>query len=112
MAGKKKSVSCDVETTLRIIGGKWKVLVIYFLQDGTKRFNQLHQSLGGISHRTLVKQLRELERDGIVSRKVYLQIPPKVEYSLTKVGHQLKPVLEAMHIWGERFGPRSAKPGS
>ncbi len=102
-ASKKKSVSCSVETTLAIIGGKWKVLVIYYLREGTKRFNELHRLLSGISHRTLVKQLRELERDGIVSRKIYQQIPPKVEYSLTRTGRDLEPVLLGMHSWGEKY---------
>ena len=100
---RKKSVSCAVETTLAVIGGKWKVLVIYYLREGTKRFNELHRSLTGISHRTLVKQLRELERDGIITRKIYQQIPPKVEYSLTKKGRGLEPVLAAMHSWGESY---------
>jgi DNA-binding HxlR family transcriptional regulator len=99
---KKKNVSCAVETTLAVIGGKWKVLVIYYLREGTKRFNELHRSLIGISHRTLVKQLRELEKDGIISRKIFQQIPPKVEYSLTRKGRELEPVLMAMHSWGEK----------
>lgn len=102
-ASKKKTVYCSVETTLRIIGGRWKVLVLYHLREGTKRFNELHRLLTGISHRTLVKQLRELEADGIISRKIYPQIPPKVEYSLTRNGKELGPVLNAMHAWGERF---------
>lgn len=98
----KKGVSCSVETTIGAIGGKWKVLVLYFLLEKTKRFNELHRLLNGISHRTLAKQLRELERDGIIKRKVYQQIPPKVEYSLTDMGRELKPVLMKMHEWGER----------
>lgn len=100
MAMNKKSVSCHVETTFGVIGGKWKVLVIYHLRSGVKRFNELHRALAGISHRTLVKQLRELEKHGIVNSKVFPQIPPKVEYSLTRKGRDLEPVLEAMHDWG------------
>ena len=108
-----KSVSCPVEATLRVIDGRWKVLVIHHLLDGTKRFSELHRALPGISHRTLSKQLRELEADGIIDRKMYPQIPPKVEYSLTASGRTLRPVLLAMHEWGEAFesGTRRKKPG-
>ena len=100
---KKKSVSCPVENTLAVIGGKWKVLVIYYLRQGTKRFNELHRLLDGISHRTLVKQLRELERDGIINRKIFQQIPPKVEYSLTRTGKELEDVLIGMEQWGAKY---------
>ena len=100
---KTKEVSCPVENTLSVIGGKWKVLVLYHLMQGTKRFNELHRALAGISHRTLVKQLRELETDGILSRKIYAQIPPKVEYSLSEKGKNLEPVLNAMHKWSEKY---------
>ncbi|MBI1824990.1 MAG: helix-turn-helix transcriptional regulator [Planctomycetes bacterium] len=99
----KKAVGCPVETTIRVIGGRWKVLVLHHLLDGTKRFAELHRALTGISHRTLTKQLRELESDGIISRKVYPQIPPKVEYSITPLGKKLSPVLFAMHDWGAEF---------
>ena len=99
----RKEVSCHVESTLRVIGGQWKVLVLYHLLEGTKRFSELTRLLQGVSARTLSKQLRELEADGIVNRRVYPQIPPKVEYSLTASGRKLKPVLMAMHKWGEQF---------
>ncbi len=90
MAKKKpKSVSCPVETTLRVIGGRWKVLIIHFLLQEKMRFGELTRSLGGISARTLSKQLRELEEDGVVSRKDFGEIPPRVEYSLTPVGKTL-----------------------
>lgn len=102
----RKEVSCHVETTLRVVGGRWKVLVLYHLLDGTKRFSELTRLLKGVSARTLSKQLRELEADGVVSRRVYPQVPPKVEYSLTPAGKQLKPVLTAMHEWGEAVGRR------
>ncbi|MBL8877920.1 MAG: helix-turn-helix transcriptional regulator [Phycisphaerales bacterium] len=102
----KKEVGCPVETTLRVIAGRWKVMVLHYLLPGTKRFNELHRALRGVSHRTLAQQLRELEHDGIVRRKVYPQIPPKVEYSLTALGRTLEPVLSAMHRWGETFPER------
>lgn len=106
MAKTRKTVSCSVETTLRVIAGRWKVLVLHYLLTATTRFNELHRKLGGISHRTLARQLRELERDGIVRRKVYAEIPPRVEYSLTALGKSLEPVLRAMHAWGEGFAHR------
>jgi DNA-binding HxlR family transcriptional regulator len=101
MAKKKgsKAFGCPVETTLDIIGGRWKVLIIHFLLDGTKRFGELTRSLGTISARTLSKNLRELEVDGVVIRKDYGEIPPKVEYSLTPLGASLKPILRAMEAW-------------
>lgn len=98
ISAKKKAV-CPVETTLKIIGGRWKVLIIHFLLVDTQRFGELTRLLGGISARTLSKQLRELETDGVVTRKDYGEIPPKVEYSLTPLGKSLKPVLLAMESW-------------
>ena len=106
MAKSRKTVSCPVESTLRVIEGRWKVLVLYHLLEGIKRFNQLHRLLGGISPRTLAKQLRELERDGILRRKVFPEIPPRVEYSLTPLGKSLEPVLLAMGQWGDAFSHR------
>lgn len=99
----KKTVRCPVETTITAIGGRWKVLVIHHLLEGTKRFGELTRLLKGISARTLTKQLRELEDSGIINRYVHQQIPPKVEYSLTTLGRNLKPVLFAMHDWGEEL---------
>jgi len=110
MAKAKKTVGCPVEVTLRVIGAKWKVLVIHYLLDGAKRFNELHRLLGGIAPRTLTKVLRELERDGIVDRKVHPEIPPRVEYSLTVVGRSLEPVLRSMGEWGEAFPKRAETP--
>ena len=100
----KKNVNCLVETTLAVVGGRWKVLVLQELLQGVKRFNELHRALSGITHKTLTQQLREMESHGIVNRNVYAQIPPKVEYSLTELGKTLKPVLTAMHTWAERHG--------
>jgi DNA-binding HxlR family transcriptional regulator len=100
----QKNISCFVETTLAVIGGRWKVLILQQLFGSVKRFNELHRLLAGITHKTLTQQLREMEADGIIHRKVYPQIPPKVEYSLTSLGKTLRPVLMAMHDWAERHG--------
>lgn len=95
--------SCAVEATLEAIGGKWKVLILHELFNGTKRFGEVHRNLHGITQKMLTQQLREMERDGLVHREVYMQVPPKVEYSLTALGKTLQPVLEAMHLWGKRY---------
>ena len=92
-----------LEVTLNIIAGRWKVIIIHYLLDGPKRFNQLQRLLGGITHRTLTKQLRELEDSGRVTRKDYGEIPPRVEYSLSRLGKSLEPVLHAMHEWGNKY---------
>lgn len=105
----KKTVSCPVETTLAVIHGRWKVLIIHHLLEGVKRFGELHRFLGGISHRTLTQQLRELEADHLIRRKVYPEVPPKVEYSLTPLGESLEPVLIAMHEWGEAYAQKVMK---
>ncbi|WP_017663129.1 winged helix-turn-helix transcriptional regulator [Baaleninema simplex] len=98
--------TCPVETTLRAIGGRWKVLILRELFQEVKRFNQLHRALDGITQKMLTQQLREMEADGLVLRTVYPQVPPKVEYSLTELGRSLKPILDAMHDWGEQFFER------
>jgi len=93
-------LTCSVEITLKVIGGRWKVLILRELFVGVKRFGELHRALHGITQKMLTQQLRELEQDGIINRHVYLQVPPKVEYSLTELGETLKPILDAMHEWG------------
>jgi DNA-binding HxlR family transcriptional regulator len=105
----KKSVSCPVETTLAVINGRWKVLVIHRLLEGTKRFGELHRALPGISHRTLTKQLREMEADRLLRRKVYREVPPRVEYSLTPLGESLKSILLAMDEWGKTYAQKVTK---
>ena len=100
---------CPVVNTLDIIGGKWKVLILYYLNGETRRFNELQRLLAGITQRMLTLQLRELENDGIVHREVYPQVPPKVEYSLTEFGRTLIPVIEAMHRWGEQYAAECVK---
>lgn len=102
-------LTCAVEATLEVIGGRWKVLILRELMQGVQRFNQLHRGLHGITQKMLTQQLRELEADGIIHREVYLQVPPKVEYSLTETGQTLKPVLEAMHNWGAAYISRPAE---
>ncbi len=92
--------SCPVEKTLMVIGGRWKVLILRELFKGVKRFGELNRGLERISQKMLTQQLREMEKDGIVHRKVFPQIPPKVEYSLTLLGRSLDTVLDAMHAWG------------
>jgi len=106
---KQKVASCPVETTLKVIGGRWKVLIIHFLLEDTKRFGELTRDLGGISARTLSKQLRELEEDGVVNRKDFREIPPKVEYSLTPLGKSLEQVLLSMEAWGTAVEKRRTK---
>ncbi|MFQ5589022.1 MAG: winged helix-turn-helix transcriptional regulator [Nitrospiria bacterium] len=101
---------CPVETTLKVIGGRWKVLILRELFKGTRRFGELQRGVQGITQKMLTQQLREMERDGIIHREVYPQIPPKVEYSLKPLGHSLKPVIDAMHRWGEAHQNARAKP--
>ncbi|KRG13110.1 winged helix-turn-helix transcriptional regulator [Lederbergia galactosidilytica] len=92
---------CRVEDALSILVGKWKpIILLYLLQEGTKRFSELKRSMPGITQKMLTKQLRELEEEDIVERVVYPQVPPKVEYSVTEYGRSLEPILEAMHEWG------------
>jgi DNA-binding HxlR family transcriptional regulator len=106
----KKEPFCPVENTLAVIAGRWKVIIIHHLMnEGVCRFNQLQRLLGGITHRTLAKQLRELEDSGLIIRKDFNEIPPRVEYRLSKLGESLKPVLMAMHAWGETHEKECAK---
>ena len=97
-----RDVSCPVELTLRTLQGKWKVLILWHLRDATLRYSALKRRLGGVSHKMLSQQLRELEGDGFVHREVYPVVPPKTEYSLTDEGRTLLPVLTAMQQWGLR----------
>ena len=95
--------ACPVETTLMLIGDKWKVLILRDLMPGTKRFGQLKKSIGSVSQKVLTAQLRDMEEKGLVSRRVYAEVPPRVEYSLTELGRSLKPILDAMQDWGEDY---------
>lgn len=99
----KKPENCQVEDALGILVGKWKpVILLFLLQEGTKRFSELKRNMPGITQKMLTKQLRELEEEDIIERVVYPQVPPKVEYSMTEYGRSLEPILEAMHEWGAR----------
>ena len=104
-----KAVSCPTETTLDLIAGRWKVLAIYWLLKGTRRFNQLQREREGITHRTLSKTLKEMEADGLVARRDFGEVPPRVEYSLTARGRSLEPVLLAMDAWAQKDGGRAEK---
>ena len=95
--------SCPVELTLAAVGGKWKVLLLWNMRDGMRRYGELKRLIPGITHKMLTQQLRELEDDGIISRRVYEVVPPHVEYSLTERGKELSPVLEMMSKWGLQF---------
>jgi DNA-binding HxlR family transcriptional regulator len=97
---------CPVRTTLDVIGGKWKPLILFYLKDGPTRFSDLKRTIPDVTQKMLTDRLRELEKDGIVHREVYLQVPPKVEYSLTAYGKTLKPVLKAMCAWGTKHSRR------
>jgi DNA-binding HxlR family transcriptional regulator len=99
-----KQVTCPTELTLNMIAGRWKVMVIYWLLKGERRFNQLQRELATITHRTLAKQLREMEAAGLVERRDHGTIPPRVDYRLTPLGRSLEPVLMAMHAWALEHG--------
>jgi len=95
--------ACPVEVTLALIGDRWKILILRDLMECTMRFGQLQRSIGGISQKVLTSKLRAMEEDGLVARKVYAEVPPRVEYSLTNAGRSLKPVIEALRVWGEEY---------
>ncbi|MGJ5177394.1 winged helix-turn-helix transcriptional regulator [Bradyrhizobium oligotrophicum] len=97
---------CAVEATLDLIDGKWKGVILYHLQGGSRRFGELRRLMPGITQRMLTKQLRALEEDGLVIRKVYAEVPPRVDYSLSDVGESLRPVIEVLRTWGERHQDR------
>lgn len=99
----KEIPACPVEMTLQLIGDKWKVLIIRDLLDGTKRFNELMRSVTGITQKVLTSNLRSMENDGLLTRKVYPEVPPKVEYTLTATGSSLKPILDSMVAWGTEY---------
>lgn len=99
----KNSYHCPVEATVDVAGGKWKPVIIFHLLSGKKRFGELKKTVGDVSQRSLTMQLRQLEVDGVVERRVFAEVPPRVEYSLTEFGQTLAPVLKAMKEWGDTF---------
>ena len=103
MAEKKVLPACPVETTLMLIGSKWKVLILRDLAPGKKRFGELKKSVGSVSQKVLTTQLREMEADGLITRTVYAEVPPRVEYELTELGCSLQPVLDSLWSWGEDY---------
>ena len=100
---KKELPACPVETTLTLISDKWKVLILRDLMPGTKRFGELKKSIGHVSQKVLTSQLRQMEESGLLTRKVYAEVPPRVEYTLTDLGCSLKPIMDAMWTWGEQY---------
>ena len=103
MTAKATLPACPVETTLTLIGDKWKVLILRDLMPGTKRFGELKKSIGHVTQKVLTAQQRDMEAKGLLTRKVYAEVPPRVEYSLTELGQSLKPILDAMWNWGEDY---------
>lgn len=99
----KKLPACPVETTLTLISDKWKVLILRDLMNGTMRFGELRKSIGQASQKVLTAQLRQMEGSGLLTRTVYPEVPPRVEYTLTDLGRSLKPILDAMWVWGEEY---------
>jgi len=99
----KSLPACPVETTLMLISSRWKVLIIRDLLEGTKRFGELKKSIGDVSQKVLTAHLRSMESDGLLTRKVYPEVPPRVEYTLTETGYSLKPILDAMLAWGTAY---------
>ena len=101
--------ACPVETTLTLIGDKWKVLILRDLLPGKKRFGELKKSIGSVSQKVLTAQLRDMEESGLLTRTVYAEVPPRVEYRLTDLGRSLEPILDAMRSWGEAYRTKLAQ---
>ena len=95
--------ACPVEVTLKLMGDKWKILIIRDLLDGTKRFGELKKSVGNITQKVLTSNLRTMEESGLLTRKVYAEVPPRVEYTLTETGYSLRPILDSMAQWGDGY---------
>ena len=100
---KQELPACPVETTLTLISDKWKVLILRDLMNGTLRFGELKKSIGHVTQKVLTAQLRQMEASGLLTRKVYAEVPPRVEYTLTELGYSLKPVMDALGEWGENY---------
>lgn len=100
--------ACPVETTLMLISDRWKVMILRDLMNGTMRFGELKKSVGSISQKVLTSNLRDMESRGLLVRKVYAEVPPRVEYTLTDLGYSLKPILDSMTDWGNRYKEKVA----
>lgn len=94
---------CPVATTVDLIGNKWKLLIIRELLTGPQRFNAIHRAIEGISQKVLTQNLRKMESDGIITRKIFAEVPPKVEYSLSELGNSLRPIIDSMSEWGTDY---------
>lgn len=103
MLTKEEMPACPVATTVALIGSKWKLLIMRNLLSRPWRFNELKKDLEGISQKVLTDSLRSMETDGLLTRTVYPEVPPRVEYTLTELGYSLRPILEAMRVWGEDY---------
>ncbi|MFZ4453832.1 winged helix-turn-helix transcriptional regulator [Salibacterium aidingense] len=106
-----KKFSCGYEVTMEVIGGKWKGLVLYFLMSGPKRTSELKRNIPNITQKMLIQTLKDLEASGLVNRKMYNQVPPKVEYSPTELGKSLKPILQELCLWGSHFAEQEYAEG-
>lgn len=106
----KELPACPVETTLTLISDRWKVLILRDLMDGTKRFGELKKSIGHITQKVLTSNLRDMEASGLLTRTVYAEVPPRVEYTLTETGYSLKPILDAMWDWGLAYKEKAVRP--
>lgn len=106
MKRKEELPDCPVATCVQLLGSKWKLLIIRNLLIRPWRFNELHKSLDGISQKVLTDSLRAMEKDGLINRKAYAEVPPRVEYSLTELGESMRPILNAMQKWGEDYGAK------
>lgn len=106
---RKELPACPVETTLMLISDRWKVLIIRDLLNGTKRFGELKKSVGNISQKVLTANLRAMEEDGLLTREVFPEVPPRVEYTLTETGYSLKPILDSMTDWGTAYKAKNAQ---
>lgn len=103
MLTREELPECDVATTVQIIGNKWKLLIIRNLLQRSWRFNELKKNLDGISQKVLTDSLRSMEADGIITRTVYAEVPPRVEYALSDLGNSMRPILSAMELWGKEY---------
>lgn len=106
MKTKEELPDCPVATTVQLIGNKWKLLILRNLLVRPWRFNELHKSLEGISQKVLTDSLRQMEADGIITRTVYAEVPPRVEYALSELGESMRPILQSMEIWGTNYSKR------